>query len=172
MNKTERDELRRLLRARFKVLRADVEARRGELEAELSDQITAHFAAIDKQYDDAMYRIKLIGDDANRQINDIGRELHGADKWGVKHDRAMFSVASPPKPGSEERVSMSRRGFREIEQRVRNALLTLDRQENELLTELAMSALESADAQVFFGRIPSVSELVPAYRLHQIAGDD
>lgn len=168
MNKGERDELRRLLRSRFKVLRTDVYARKAELYVDLDRQVEAEFAASDKAYDDAMYRVSLAVDEANRQVNDIGRELFGREAWGEKHDRGMVTAERIPKPGMKERHRRTNTGKAEIERRVQAALLELDRQENELLTDLATSALESAGARDFFNRIPTVTELVPAYRLRQL----
>lgn len=168
MNKSEREELRRLLRSRFKVLRADVTARQAELEVELGKQVEAEFAAGDRAYDDAMYKIGLAADEANRQVNNIGRELWGREEWGEKHDRRLISVGRIEKPGKAERLRSTIVGQAEIERRVKTALLELDRQENQLLTELATSALESAEGREFFNRIPSVTELVPAYRLREL----
>lgn len=168
MTKAEREELRRLLRSKFKVLRADVAARKAELEADLTRQVEAEFAASDKAYDDAMYQLRMAADEANRKANDIGRQLWGREKWGEKHDRQIITTAAIDRPGKTERWQRTNQGRADIEQRVKAALLELDRQENELLTDLATSALESAEARAFFQRIPSVTELVPAYRLRQI----
>lgn len=171
MNKSEREELRRLLRSRFKVLRADVAARQAELEVELEQQVENEYAAMDKAYDDAMYQIRLAVDEANRKANDVGRELWGRERWGEKFDRQVIWSKGVDKPGVNERRQRMHIGRVEIERRVKTALLELDRQENELLTELATSALESAEAVAFFVRIPSATELVPAYRLRAITGD-
>lgn len=171
MNKNEREELRRLLRARFKVLRADVAARRAELVVELDEQVVAEYAAADKAFDDAMYQIKLAVDEANRKANDLCRELWGREVWGEKHDRTVVKAAPLDKPGVTERQQRRARGLAEIDRQVKAALLELDRRENELLTELATSALASTEAKAFFGRIPTVTDLVPAYRLQQITGE-
>lgn len=169
MNKGEREELRRLLRSRFKVLRTDVKARQAELEVELAAQVEAAFAASDRAYDDAMYKLGLAVDEANRAANDIGRELWGAERWGLKHDRGIVAIVNPiGRPGTHERRQRTTEGRTEIERRVAQALLELDRQENQLLTDLAISGLETTEAREFFNRIPSVTELVPAYRLREL----
>lgn len=51
---------------------------------------------------------------------------------------------------------------------MRAALLRLSRQEADLLSELAIGVLESAEARAFLGAIPTVGELVPAARLAQL----
>lgn len=169
MNKAEREELRRLLRAQFKVLKSDVEHREAELQAELEAAITARFAAQDKAWSDAMFLIDEAAREANRKANDIlrGLEMEGYDaskEWEVVVAR---SIAKP----SQERARMRRQGAADIEVKVRSALLELQRREVELLAELATSALESADAKAFIGRIPTVSELVPASRLLAIEAE-
>lgn len=169
MTKAERDELRRLLRARFKLLRADVAIRQGELQVQLGNEIEDRFAHLDRAYDDAMVVLQLAVDEANRKANDIGRQLWGTEKWGAKHDRPIVGARAIDRPGVKERQAARFDGMRAIEARVKAALLELDRQENELLTELATGALESNEAKAFFGRIPTLTELVPAYRLPEIA---
>jgi hypothetical protein len=168
VTKAEREELRRLLRSRFKVLRADVELRQVELRDELTAEIDARFAHLDKAYDDAMVLLQLAVDEANRKANDLGRELWGAEKWGQKHDRQVIVARAIDRPGVSERRHARVLGEQAIETRVKGALLELNRQENELLTELATGALESTEAKQFFGRIPILTELVPAYRLPEI----
>jgi hypothetical protein len=171
MNKTERTELSRLLKTQFKLLRADVAARKAELQAQLEQQVADEYAAADRAYDEAMFAIGLAKDEANRKINDIGRELYGREVWGDKHDRTLVTVAEFPRPGKRERQERRREGEADIERQVAAALLELQRQESELLVKLLTSALESADAQAFFAQIPKASDLVPAYRLKQIAGE-
>lgn len=162
--------MRSLLRARFKVLRTDVKAREAELWVALEQQVEAEYAAVDKKYDDAMFQLQLAVDEANRKANDIGRELWGREKWGETHDRTVISARGIDKPGVAERRQRMQAGRLEIERQVQAALLELDRQENQLLTDLATSALESSESREFFDRIPTVTELVPAYRLREIAG--
>lgn len=169
MTKTERDELRRLLRSRFKVLRADVQARKAEMMTDLEARVEAEFVAADVAYDDAMVLVKLAVDEANRRVNDICRDLYGREQWGDKYDRVLVQSSTLPRPGVSERRERRLNGAAEIDKQVARALVELERRENELLTQLATSALESAEAQAFFNRIPSVSELVPAYRLAEIA---
>lgn len=166
MNKTERDELRRLIRARFKVLRSDVEQRKAELLAELEAEITAKFADEDKRWNDAMYVIEQARLEANRKINDVYRGLI-PDLWGEHAERDVVTVRHAMKPNHQRGV-LRIQGEKQIDARCRAALLELERREVDLLTELATSALESAEAVAFMGRIPTVSELVPASRLREI----
>jgi hypothetical protein len=51
---------------------------------------------------------------------------------------------------------------------VQQALLALDRQEADLLRNLALDALETDAARGFLDRIPTVADLVPSRRLREI----
>jgi len=171
MNKTERDELRRVIRARFKVLRSDVEQRKAELLAELEARITAQFAEQDKQWADAVFLIEEAGREANRKANDILRGLDwGADStYDPRNEYPVISSKSVSsyKP-TREQAALRVQGARAIDAKVKAALLELERREVDLLAELATTALESAEAKAFMVRIPTVSELVPASRLLEI----
>lgn len=167
MNKTERDELRRLIRARFKVLRSDVELRKAELLNELDQEIAARFADDDKRWKDATFVIEKIRREANGQINDVYRELIGKDEYGTGQDHNLVSIRYIGQPHNN-RGHMRNRGQAAIDARCRAALLELERREVELLSDLATSALESAEARTFMGRIPTVTDLVPAARLREI----
>lgn len=167
MNKTERDELRRLIRARFKVLRSDVEQRKAELIVELEAEIAARFADEDKRWRDAAFVIEKIRREANGQINDVYRELVGRDNYPTTEDHNLVSIRHIAQPHNN-RGHMRTRGQHQIDARCKAALLELERREVDLLSDLATSALESAEARSFMGRIPTVSELVPAYRLKEI----
>lgn len=167
MNKTEREELRRLIRARFKVLRSDVDQRKAELFVELEQEITARFADEDKRWRDAAFVIEKIRLEANGQINDVYRELIGKDQYGTDTDHNLVSIRGVAQPHNN-RGLMRKRGEQQIDARCKAALLELERREVDLLTDLATSALESAEAKQFMGRIPTVSELVPASRLREI----
>lgn len=163
ISKTERAELRSLIRQRFKVLRAEVEARRAELAVELEQRITDRFAAEDKRWSDAMFLIAEAAREANRKANDI---LRGLDIDGYDSSRELDIVQARPigKPTAERSV-MLRNGTKRIEAQVKGALLQLDGQEADLLTRLVANGLESDEARAFLGEIPTVSALVPADRL-------
>jgi hypothetical protein len=164
MTKSERDELRRIIRQRMKVLRADVSARQAELVAELDQRLTAWYAADLKAYNDVAYLVGEAVREANRKVNDLWRAYYGPDKWGVDADRPIVG-AQPVAGPSQDRSTDRRTGIAQIEAQVRAALVELERREVALMEELAVGALESAEARDFLGRIPTVAELVPASRI-------
>lgn len=168
ITKAERSELRTLIRQRFKVLRADVEARRAELHSELEQRIEAKFAAADRAWNDAMFLVEEAAREANRKANDILRGLE-LEEYPADREFQIIMCRAVPKP-SGERHELRRQGDARIEARVKAAYLELDRQEADLLTKLVVGGLESDEARAFLGEIPTVSALVPAERLLALVG--
>jgi predicted phage gp36 major capsid-like protein len=164
ITKGERAELRSIIKTRFKVLRADVEARRAELVAELEQRITARYADEDKAWADAMYLIDEAAREANRKANDIlrGLNLEALDLNGKEY--AIITARTIIQPVGE-RHNLRRSGESRINAQVKSAHLELDRQEADLLTRLLVGALESDEARAFVDKIPTVGVLVPADRL-------
>ena len=166
ISKSERVELRSLIRQRFKVLRADVAAREAELVAELDQRINDKFAAEDKRWSDAMFLIDEATREANRKANDVLRGLD-IDAFDMSREYEVVVKRHIAKP-TVERNLLQRNGTKRIAAQVASAKLQLDRQEADLLTRLVAGALESDEARAFLGEIPTVSALVPADRLLQL----
>ncbi len=168
---SERAELRRIIRQRTKVLRADIEARRTELVTELDRQLEAETSADMKRWNDVQGAIEEAVKEANRKANDLYREFYGADRWGISADKTVVYAQKPEGPPTE-RNNERRRRMRDIEAKVAGAHAELERREVTLLEELAIGALESAQAKDFLARIPTVAELVPSYRMAELAGGE
>jgi hypothetical protein len=166
ITKAERAELRSLIRQRFKVLRAEVEARRAELEAELESHIAARYAGEDKAWSDAMYLIDEAVREANRKANDLLRGL-GLEEYPADREYSIVRAAMVAQP-LRKRSEWRRQGDARIAAQVKGAYLRLDREEADLLTRLVQGALESEEARAFLGEIPTVSALVPAVRLAEL----
>ncbi len=167
MTQAERRELRSVVRSQFKVLRAEVEQRRKELGAQAAEQVRQRYAAADKQVDDLNWKIEHIVDQANKDIRDAVKAVQGDSGGG------MWQWSGPvraPKVGHEreDRYALNSALGTGIDAQAKAALLTLERQESDLLRQLALGALESDEARAFLASIPSVGELVPASRLQEI----
>ena len=173
ITKSERAELRTLIRHRFKVLRGEVAQRERELMAELEQKITAAYADDDKLWADIGFSIDQHVLEANRKANDTIRNAIGKDAWpqelrlitatDTRNARVRALQVGLPPAGQARREGLAR-----IEATVKAANLTLDRQEVDLLTRLATGVLESDEARAFLAEIPTVSALVPADRLLEL----
>lgn len=168
ISKSERTELRSVVRQQFKVLRAEVAQREAELKTDAFRQVAEKFEEDDKQWADTEFLAKQAVSEANRKINDHLRENgyevpEGAD-YNVVSLAWTFSHIQKKTP----RGDMEKSAALEISERVHRARLQLERQEADLLRSLAVDALESDEAKAFLSHIPTVSELVPAVRMAEI----
>jgi hypothetical protein len=177
ITKGERTELRSVVRHQFKVLRGEVLQRRAELIAEAEHRIAERFAARDKKRTDVEWRVREIAQAADREIADLVKAAE-EDAEGPNLLGRLVGWAGAPaiRWADDSRGEMRRAVHAEIDARVKDAQLRLDRQEADLLQSLALGALESEEARAFLGSIPKVSELVPGDRLAeleaQFAGPD
>jgi hypothetical protein len=163
----ERRELRTVVRAQFKVLRGEVEQRRKELAAEAAGQVRRRYATADKQVDDLNWRISQVVDQANKDIRDAVKAAQ-AESDGGQWSWSGAIHAPRISHQHEDRYALNGALSTGIDAQARGALLTLERQEADLLRQLAMGALETEEARAFLAAIPSVGELVPASRLQEI----
>lgn len=163
ISKAERTELRSIVRQQFKVLRGEVEQRGVELLAELLGQVNAKYSDEDEAWGVASHKANEAVLEANRQVNDIYREL-----LGDKHVERMYVGAQVPSQPIRHRRLLEGEGKKRVEASVASALLKLSRDEADLLRNLAVGALESAEAHAFLTGIPTVGELVPAARLAEL----
>jgi hypothetical protein len=169
MTKSDRADLRSLIRQRFKVLRADVAARGAELESDLDRVLDDRYAAEEKKWAEAVALIEEAAREANRKANDILRSLDLVEMRNVLNgnDYSIVSVRGMTMP-VRQRERHRQEGLRRIEVTIQNALLELERQEANLLERLMLDGLESDAAREFLASIPTVTSLVPASRLLEL----
>lgn len=167
MTQAERRELRSVVKQQFKVLRAEVEQRRRELAAEAAEQVRRRYATADKEVDDLNWKIEQIVDQANKDIRDAVKAVQADSRGG---QWAWSGPLRSPRVNHEreDRFALNTALGTGIDAQAKSALLTLERQEADLLRQLALGALESEEARAFLASIPSVGELVPASRLAEI----
>lgn len=175
MSKGELTSLRTLVRQRIRVLRADVNQREAELQAELNASVKAQLSGEDALWEQVAHGLQEVRLEANRQANDVMRKVLG-DRW--KHERALATVAEVSQVRAADmrdngaevdtRANLLREGLANIRAKVKAAERRLEQVENELLTELTIGGLESDEARAFLARIPTVGELVPADRLREL----
>lgn len=163
ITKAERAELRSIVRQQFKVLRHEVEQRGVELLGDVEQEIAAKYREEDEAWGRATFVTNEALLEANRKVNDVFREL-----LGDAHREKMYVGAHLPEQPVRHRLQLRHEAKTRLEARVKAALLQLDRQEADLLRNLAMGAIESDEARAFLTSIPSVGELVPAARLAEL----
>lgn len=165
----ERRELRAVVRAQMKVLRAEVAQREAELMAEAEERLTARFAEQDRLLAAARQRIRAIAEEANRQLAETLSGMLDGDEGRTLR---AGTFPTPFVTGqTEDRTQLHRAMQAGVKARVRQASTELDRQEADLLRDLAIDGLETAAAREFLGRIPTAAQLVPSSRLREIEAD-
>ena len=165
ITKTERTELRQIVRQQFKVLRAELEQRQVEMIAGLEDEIAEKFRADDEQWAALQHRVHELVMEANRGINDALYESGYTDRGTT--ERMWLSVRPMSKPDGS-RIELRRHAQSRIAAQVKAAQLDLDRREADTLRSLAVGAIESEEARTFLESIPTVGELVPTTRLAEL----
>lgn len=165
ITKGERTELRSIVRQQFKVLRQEILQREAEMLAEVENQISEKYATQDQGWQAVQHEVHEACMEANRRINDA---LYNAG-YQVKGGSERMWVQTPriDQP-TKDRQQLRYHAQTKIRAQVKAALLKLDRDEADLLRNLAVGALESDEARAFLTAIPSVSELVPTTRLMEL----
>jgi hypothetical protein len=171
ITKTERSELRSVVRQQFKVLRSEINQREAELKAEARQILNDKETENDKKRANVDFLVREIVLKANREINDVlyeqGFEIKGnTERAWVSPPIGMWGSSYQGQGTDKQRLE--RQTAADIEAKVKTALTTIDRQEADLLRELAVGALESEEAQAFLAAIPTVSQLVPNTRLAEL----
>lgn len=165
ISKTERTELKSIVRGQFKVLRAEIEQREAELLAELETEIAQRFSEEDDAWATVQHRIHEAVMAANREVNNA---LYEAGFQTKGHTERLWVQSPAIAQPVNDRQALRMEGAKHIRARVKGAGLRLDRQEADLLRTLAIGAIESEEAREFLTAIPTAAELVPAARLREL----
>jgi hypothetical protein len=169
ISKTERSELRSVVKQQFKVLRAEIKQREAELRAEANEQMVQQTDEQDAQWEAVKHVAEEAVREANRKVNDGLRE-HGMEHADPRLEYNIVSLNwqfESLKKKTNQGEAKTRIDLN-IKERVRRAELAIERQEADLLRTLAVEALESEEARAFLKTIPSVAELVPSTRLNEL----
>jgi hypothetical protein len=160
----ERIELRSLVKQQFKVLRAEVKARQQELTAEVDHAIVAKHETRDFLRQEVEKKARRVYQDACREIQaaleEAGHQATGRGRLRWYEPHIFWD--------QDDRTILRRAAVSDLEAKVKAATLRLDRQEVDLLQNLAIGALQSDEARSFLASIPTVAELVPASRLDEL----
>jgi hypothetical protein len=165
MTKSERAELRSVVRGQMKVLRSEIDQRKTELLADIDTQVAAHYAAADRAWEGFQHVVGEAAREADRKINDALHEAGYEIKTGF--ETSYVRVQGLAKP-TRARHEMKVKAERQLAAQVHAAHLRLAREEADLLRTLSVGALESDEARAFLARIPTVGELVSAARLVEL----
>lgn len=165
----ERRELRSVVRAQFKVLRAEVEQRKTELLAEGEERLRLKYLAADKKTAELNRKVRAIADAAQKKIDAAivasGIEDEGA-RFGSRPGMLRVDYISPRQDPNRHRLADSFRTA--VFSQARTALVAIDRQEADLLRSLATDGLKTEQGRAFLGQILDVTALMPSEKLREV----
>lgn len=161
----DRRELRSLVKKQFAVLRNDVKRRKDELTAEIESELLRQYRVQDERIAAARREI----DDAQRTYQDSVRRIMD-ELRALDPELEMSAYNGRLAATDPNRTQLHKALIASIPQQIADASTKLDQQELELLRDLTLGALDSAAAQQFLARIPTVGELVPKARLAELEG--
>lgn len=165
----DRRELRSIVKGRFKVLRAEVKRRETEMKAEIEAELVDRYRVQQQAIADARREVQEIIGEALRSARLVAARLSDAHpdveaEIGTHYGGIAFDARI------KNRAELHRALIAAIPDKIGDAQLELDRQENDLLQSLSVGALQTEQAQQFMATIPTVGELVPRARLREIEG--
>lgn len=168
MSKTERTELKSVVRNQFRVLRREVEQRKDELLAEAYAEVERRTRQDEDERAVVDFEVSEAVSECNRMINDILRAhdmMHedGRDREFIQEPHLWGRFM-----GGTKKDQLSQAARLDLQAHVKDALTRIDRQEADLLRDLAVGSLESDEAKMFLSQIPLVAQLVPKVRLAEI----
>jgi hypothetical protein len=164
----ERRELRAVVRQQMRVLRTEVEQRKYELIAEAERRLAEKYRDEDIAADELQHRLARLTENTNRQLLEVLREYETLIDGRWKQRMSGYATPHIYRSNTGSRDQLRKALVAGIDVQVKQAKLGLDRQEADLLKDLAVDALETSAAREFLTRIPTVAELVPSQRLREI----
>lgn len=165
----DRRELRSVVKGRFKVLRAEVKRRETEMKAEIEAELVDRYRAQETAIAEAAREVSEIIDRAVFEARIVAQRISDAHpdviaEISTRYGGIAFNA------GIKNKAELHRALIAAIPDKIGDAQLELDRQENDLLQSLSVGALQTEQAQQFMASIPTVGELVPRARLREIEG--
>ena len=170
-DKTERQDLLRLIRQREKVLKSAARQRSSELLADFENKIGSEFGFDDDAvWVEAMRGAEAEIDKAKRKIAARCREL------GIPSQFAPTMKLYWAHRGYDNSIEQRRRELRgiaeaKIEAIEKKAITEIEMSCLQAQTELAISGLTSEAARRFIEKLPGVDALMPGLSFAEIAGD-
>jgi hypothetical protein len=168
MSKGERDELAKITRQRGRVAKAQIEAVKAELLADVEAKLSAQFSAEDEMWREA----NAIADQAERDANAVIAQR--CDERGIpaafRPKRQSYWVPRGDNLDPSRRAELRKLASARIDQSGKAAKLTIEAQEADTLTELYAGGLTSDAAREFLDKMPDPRSLMPTIELDELGG--
>lgn len=163
----ERRELRSVVRSQMKALRAEVKQRELELDAEIEKRLIEKYRDDDRRASDLETKIRKLTVKCNQQLQALVDEYNESCNNGARRRYSEYNT--PHSWGRNEKRSELRDALQAgMKAEIRKAAVAVDRQEADLLRDLAVDGLRTESAQAFLETILSAKQLVPASKILEV----
>jgi hypothetical protein len=167
VNRTEREDLRRLARQRAKLAKSEAVQREKVLLAEVEDLIAAEFSAQEDTWRDAI----RIADEATKEANEViiarCAELGIPAKYAPRL-ALSFTSRSPELGDPQRRAELRKLAQAKLTALTETAKTMIDRGLLDTETVLTADSLESDDARAFLEAMPTAEQLMPSLSLDDL----
>jgi DNA primase len=166
MSANERTELAKLLRARGRVVRNQIDAQKAVQLAKVEQQL----AAKSDKYDDAWKELAVEVDEKIKQLDkQIVASCHDRGIPQQFRPQACLSWYGRGENASKERrAELRRMAQTTIEARAKTAKVQVDQKEAEVLGQIVLAGLTSEEAKRFITTMPTIEALMPQIELSEL----
>jgi hypothetical protein len=166
MTKGERDELAKIARQQARVAKAQVEAVKAELAADVEAKLSAEFSAQDEMFRDA----NKIADQAEREAN--AAIAQRCDEAGIPEEfRPRRQTYWVPRGGNldpSRRAELRKLASARLDHIAKSAKLKIEAQAADVLTNIYAGGLTSDAARAFLNTMPDPRSLMPTIELAEL----
>jgi hypothetical protein len=169
MTKGDRDELAKITRQRGRVAKAQVEAVKAELLADIEAKLSAEFDSEDEMWREA----NKIADQAEREANDVIAQR--CDELGIpegfRPKRRTVWLPRGDNLDPSRRAELRKPANARLEHITKAAKLKIEAQEADVLTQLYAGGLTSHAAREFLNTMPDARSLMPKIELADLEAE-
>jgi hypothetical protein len=169
MTKGERDELTKITRQRGRVAKAQAEAVKAELLADVEAKLSAEFSAEDEMWREA----NKIADQAEREANAVIAQR--CDEMGIpaafRPHRRSYWLPRGDNLDPSRRAELRKLAAARVDHIAKTAKLKIEAQESDVLTQLYAGGLTSEAAREFLAKMPDPRALMPTFEVADLEAE-
>ncbi len=160
MNKAERDELAKILKARARVANRVVEQQAAKLQADVEQQLATRYKIAEAAWADLTLAATEAVEQADAELAKRCLALGIPEEFRPGLTVSWYGRGE--NADAKRRAELRRVAYSKIEAMAQAARVAIETAALDGLTQLAAGALESAEARAFLAAMPTVEALMPA----------
>lgn len=165
----ERRELKSLIKNQFRVVALELKDRKAKLNDEVDERLRERYRDFDAAKADFTDQAKKIQQKAEAELAEL-KKTHRINEFDGAWQRSYHDEVTvrPTSYVAEKRSEMATFIRNKIESDVRSFEASAGRREVDLLKQLSLDALESAEARDFAHQIPTIDDILPSSRVLEL----